>query len=40
MSGDWLLKMMYSSATNDEKLMHLDTQINRSMCDSMDSDDN
>lgn len=40
MPGDCLLKMMYGPATNDEKLMHLDTQINRSMRDSMDSDDN
>ena len=31
---------MYGPATNDEKLMHLDTQINRSMHDYMDSDDN
>ena len=31
---------MYGPATNDEKLMLLDTQTNRSMRDSMDSDDN
>ena len=31
---------MYDPTMNDEKLMHLGTQINRSVCDYMDSDDN